>query len=79
MDEDFLSIKEFAAKIGMHPNSVRRSIKVGKLIAIRISDGKRAAYRIPITQLHVLAIYNMEKVINTLIEKNLSSKNDSIL
>lgn len=77
-DIEFVSIKEFAARIGMHPNSVRKAIKAGKLNAIRIGEGKQAAYRIPLTQLHILAIYNIEKVINALIDKKLESKKDSI-
>ena len=42
MDVNFLTVEEFAKCIKMHPGSVRRSIKEGKIFASRPSTGKRA-------------------------------------
>jgi excisionase family DNA binding protein len=43
---NFLTVAEFAEKIKMHPRSVRRLIREGKLFACRLSEGKKAHYRI---------------------------------
>jgi len=51
MDMNFLTVEEFAKKIKMHANSVRRCIREGKIFATRPSLGKRAPYRIPESEL----------------------------
>ena len=69
IQSDFLSIKEFAAKIGIHPNTVRRSIKSGKISALRIGSGKRACYRIAKTEIDRIALFDMEQIVERIIEK----------
>lgn len=46
MDQEFYSIKEVAAVFAVHQITIRRAIKKGYLIAIRIGGGKRSPYRI---------------------------------
>jgi excisionase family DNA binding protein len=67
--KDFLSIKEFAEKVQMHPSSIRRAIKRGKLNAFRVGDGQRAVYRIPSSEIHRLAFTHYEEVQQKLIDK----------
>lgn len=69
MEDDFLSIKEFANYIRMHPNTVRRAIKKGKLNAFRVGNGKRACYRIPKSETNRLALLNLEEMMERIIEK----------
>lgn len=46
MNCEFYSIKETAIIFGVHQNTIRRAIKKGFLIAIRIGNGKKSPYRI---------------------------------
>jgi predicted transcriptional regulator of viral defense system len=48
--EDWLTVKEFAAMVGMHEKSVREAIRKNRLNrkyrVERVTEGKRAAIRI---------------------------------
>jgi len=66
---DFLSIKEFASKVKVHPNTVRRSIKSGRLSAFKIGSGPRAHYRIAASEVNRIALIDMEDMIRRIIEK----------
>ncbi len=46
MEQEFLSIKETAVIFGVNEVTIRRAIKMGFIIAIRIGNSKRSPYRI---------------------------------
>lgn len=46
MTPEFLTIKEVATIFSVHQNTIRRAIKMGFLIAIRVGNGKKSPYRI---------------------------------
>lgn len=46
MHPEFLTIKEVAVIFSCHPNTIRRAIRLGHLVAIRIGNGKKSPYRI---------------------------------
>lgn len=46
MEREFLTIKEVAVIFSCHPNTIRRAVRLGYLIAIRVGNGKRSPYRI---------------------------------
>jgi excisionase family DNA binding protein len=46
MNQEFLTIKETACIFSVHQNTIRRAIKKGFLIAIRIGNGPKSPYRI---------------------------------
>jgi excisionase family DNA binding protein len=46
MEQEFLSIKEVAVIFGVHQVTIRRAIKRGYIIALRIGNGSRSPYRI---------------------------------
>jgi excisionase family DNA binding protein len=71
MDElqEYYSVKEFAVLIRVHYNTVIRSIKAGKLIALRIGYGKKATYRIPHSEINRIAFLNLEELVNEIIER----------
>jgi len=45
--EEYLTIKEFAGLIRVHTNTIRNSIKNGKLQSVRVGIGKRACHSYP--------------------------------
>lgn len=59
MDINFLTVEEFAKRIKMHPGSVRRSIREGKIFATRPSMGKRGPFRIAESELERLQLHGM--------------------
>lgn len=46
MEREFLSIKEVAVIFSVHEVTIRRAIRKGFIIAVRVGDGKRSPYRI---------------------------------
>ena len=59
MSVNFLTVEEFAARIKMHPGSVRRAIKQGKIYASRPSMGVKAPFRIAESELERLHLQSM--------------------
>lgn len=67
--KDYLSVKEFAVLIGVHYNTVIRSIKNGRLNAFRIGIGKKAAYRIARIEINRIAFCDLEELVSKIIER----------
>lgn len=59
MSVNFLTLEEFAERIKLHPTTIRRAIKQGKIFASRPSTGKKAPYRIAESELERLQIQGM--------------------
>ncbi len=57
---DFLSIDEFAALLKIHPNTVRNGIKYGRINAFRVGKGKRSMFRIPKSEIHRMAVFDLK-------------------
>lgn len=74
-EHDFYSIKEFAWKMGVHPNTIRRSIKSGRVQGFKIGAGKRGTYRIPAAEINRIALLDMEAMIERIIEQRKSLGN----
>jgi len=55
----FLTVKEFAERIKMHPGSIRRAIREGKIFASRPSVGKYGPFRIAESELERLHLQGM--------------------
>lgn len=66
---DYLSVKEFAAKLGVHPDTIRRSIRRGRISAFKVGGGKKSIFRIPSTEANRMALFDMEEMIDRIIEK----------
>lgn len=61
---EFLTIKEAAVIFSVHQITIRRAIKKGFLVAIRVGNGPRSPYRISrksIEAIHDSIIKNLSK------------------
>jgi len=56
---NFLTVEEFANKLKIHPTTVRRAIKQGRIYASRPSAGKKAPFRISESELERLHFQGM--------------------
>ncbi len=70
---EFLSIKEFAAKIGAHPNTIRRSIQKGRISACDIGSGGKKIYRIARSEIDRIALLNLKEIVDKMVEEKISS------
>ena len=62
METEFYSIKETATIFSVHESTIRRAIKKGYLVAIRMGKGKKSPYRISkkmIESIHESIIKNL--------------------
>jgi excisionase family DNA binding protein len=66
--EEYLTIKEFAGLLSIHPNTVRRSIKNGKLQCVRIGTGERAGYRIPRSEISRIALFDLKDMVKKILD-----------
>ena len=65
MEREYLTIKEFALEMNLHPNTVRRGIKKGKIAAVNIGTGETySVYRIPFTEISRLLQVDLEHMIS---------------
>lgn len=73
-ENEYMTVKEFAAKLGVHYNTIIRSIKKGRLNAVRIGYGKKAAFRIPICEINRIALCDLEQMVSKMIEEKIGGK-----
>lgn len=67
--EEYLSIKEFASLMRVHPQTIRRSIRLGKLQSVRIGPGKTACYRIPRSEIGRISLFDMKEVVRGILKE----------
>lgn len=72
-EPDFLSIKEFAVLIRVHPNTVRRAIKAGRIQAFQVGLKAKSGYRIARCEINKMALMDLEKIIGRLIDEKQDS------
>ena len=73
MEEDFLTVKEFASLMRMHYNSIIRSIKNGRIQAFRVGIGKKSTFRIPRSEVHRIGVVDLQKVVDRLVEEKIAN------
>jgi excisionase family DNA binding protein len=55
MNKDFLSVLELAAELNVHPNTIYKAVKEGRINAFKVTGGKKSSLRIPRTEITRLA------------------------
>lgn len=70
---EFYTIDEFAEFLNVHYNTVRNGIKNGHIQAFRIGKGKKSSFRIPHSEICRMALFNLEEVIDGIIDKRKES------
>jgi len=68
-EKEFLTVQEFSDKVSVHPNTIRRMIKDGRIQAFRTGTGEKSSYRIPNTETHRLCELDMTKLIHDIAYK----------
>ena len=68
--KDYLSINEFAELLNVHPNTVRKGIKSGRINGFRIGPGA-STFRIPRTEIQRLSYLDLEKLIQKKVEEQI--------
>lgn len=71
IETEFLSIKEFAGKIGAHPNTIRRAIKKGRISACNIGSGNKKIYRISKTEINRISILDLKEIVDKMVREKL--------
>jgi len=73
-EKAYLTILEFAHEISAHPNTVRKMIKSGRISAFKLDGGRKSAYRIARSEITRMAVVDLEKIVNDMVEKRLKEK-----
>ena len=69
MIKEFYTVQEFAQKFSIHPETIRKSIKNGRIQAIRVGIGKRTPFRIPHDEVQRLSLMSFDQVVRKFQEK----------
>lgn len=67
MEQDFYSIKEFAAKLRVSEHTIRRSIRNGRINAFRVGSTDKSSFRIPHSEIARMGIVDLQKLIKQMI------------
>jgi len=68
MDQDFYTIKEFAAKLRVSTHTIRRAINNGRISAFRAGSTSKSTYRIPHSEISRMGIVDLKRMIEGLIK-----------
>lgn len=52
---DVCTVKEFADLMKVHPNTIKKAIKLGKIHAFRVTEGEKSPWRILKTETQRMA------------------------
>ncbi|HEY5236090.1 MAG TPA: excisionase family DNA-binding protein [Rhabdochlamydiaceae bacterium] len=72
--KEFYTVMEFAEKLRVHPNTIRKGLKSGRIQAVRTGSGKGAYYRIPDTEVQRLCEMDMTKLIENIVDRKFEEK-----
>lgn len=61
MTDAFYTVKEFANILKIDPQAVRMGIRKNRINALKLSNGKSARYRIPVTEIDRLLVMTYDE------------------
>lgn len=68
MIKDYYSVKEFAAKLGVSPRTIRRAISNGRISVIRVGETERSAIRISHSEIERIAVVELRTIIKKMVK-----------
>ena len=74
MEQDFLTVAEFAQLMRLSYHTITRSIKKGRINAFRVGIGKKSPFRIPRSEIYRIATSDLEVLIVKEVEKRMKEK-----
>ena len=74
MDKDFYSIKEFAAKLGVSAQTIRRALKNGRIRGIRVGSTAHSTFRIPNSEIERMGVFELESIVNRIVDKKIMDR-----
>lgn len=72
MEPEFYTIKEFSSRLKIHPSTVRRAIKRGRIQAIKAGAGNRPLYRIPSSEIDRIALFDLREMMKKMIKEEVN-------
>ncbi len=76
MEKQYYKVKEFAELMDVSYQSVIDAIKKNRLNFIRIGPSPKAQYRIPISELERLRSFDLDKLIDDMVEKRIKEREE---
>lgn len=62
-NEKFFSVEEFSNLMKMSPQTIRRAINSGRILAFRINKGDKACFRIPEREINRIIVMGFKETI----------------
>lgn len=73
LEKEFYTIKEFAIILDVHPNTIRRSIKSGRISAVKVGNKFRPVYRISRSEIARMAEFDLNLIIERMAQLKIES------
>ena len=74
VEREFYTIQEFADKLRIHHNTVRKMIASGRIQAFRSGNRGKSTYRIPSTEVPRLCELDMSSLIDRIVDERLEKR-----
>jgi excisionase family DNA binding protein len=64
MKINFLTVEEFAKMLNVHPETIRRGIKSGRIHGFRVGNGKRSPFRIYESEIERISVISFNEIVS---------------